>query len=160
MVYDSWGQYAKALENYEKSLAIKRKIGDVQGEAVTLNNIGVVYKSWGQYAKALEFYEKSLAITRKIGDVKGEGATLWNMAYVHMAMGQYPEALSNLNKALEIYTRIGVPTDGVKDSMAEVYLEMGDIDKAAQYAKGRTPLAGFSSSRPTIPTPRRTTKAS
>jgi tetratricopeptide (TPR) repeat protein len=134
VVHRSWGQYAKALEFYERSLAIYREIGDVAFEGKTLNNIGEVYRSWGQYAKALEFYQKSLTIKREIGDVQGEGTTLWNMAYVHVAMGQYPEALANLDKALEIYTRIGVPRDGVKDSMAEVYLEMGDMDKAAQYA--------------------------
>ena len=67
LVYDSWGQYPKALEYYERSLAITRKLRDVKVEGVTLNNIGLVYKSWGQYPKALEYYEKSLAITRKIG---------------------------------------------------------------------------------------------
>jgi tetratricopeptide (TPR) repeat protein len=72
-VYYSWGQYAKALEYFEKSLAIFRKIGDVEGEALTLKNIGDVYYSWGQYAKARENYEKSLAIFRKLGYVQGEG---------------------------------------------------------------------------------------
>ena len=39
-VYNSWGQYPKALEYYEKSLAIRQKLGDVKGEGVTLNYIG------------------------------------------------------------------------------------------------------------------------
>ena len=39
MVYKSLGQYPKALEYFEKSLAIRQKLGDVQGEGVTLNNI-------------------------------------------------------------------------------------------------------------------------
>ena len=60
-VYYSWGQYPKALEYFEKSLAITRKLGDVKGEGVTLNNIAYgLLQSWGQYPKALEYYEKSL----------------------------------------------------------------------------------------------------
>ena len=64
-MYRDWGQYAKAVEYYEKSLQIARKIGNVKGEGNTLNNLGIVYKDWGQYAKAVEYYEKSLQIKQE-----------------------------------------------------------------------------------------------
>ncbi len=134
-VYRSWGQYAKALECDEKSLSIDRKIGNLKGEGISLNNIGLVYMSWGQYTKALEFYEKGLAIFRKIEDVETEGITLSNIAHLNMAMGKHDQALANLRKTLDIYTRIKVPTDGVKNSIGEVYLEMGDIASAEPFIK-------------------------
>ena len=40
VVYKSRGQYQEALEYYERSLAIKTKLGDVKGEGFTLTNIG------------------------------------------------------------------------------------------------------------------------
>jgi CHAT domain-containing protein/Tfp pilus assembly protein PilF len=134
-IYRFWGEYAKATEYYEKALAIFKKIGGVKTEGVTLNNVALVYRSWGQYAKALDYYEKALAIFRKIGDVKGEGMTLSNIADVNMAMGKYDQALADLRKTLDIYTRIKVPTDEVKDSIGEAYLEMGDMANAERFIK-------------------------
>ena len=129
------GQYQKALELYEKSLAIRQKLGDVKGEGVTLNNIGQVYKSWGQYQKALEFYEKDLAITQKLGDVQGEGVTLNNIAGVYDSWGQYQKALEFYEKSLALQKRIGVPYDGTEDSIGNVYLTMGDIQRAEPILK-------------------------
>ena len=50
----SQGDLEKAMQKYEQALSAFSKIGKKTGEAVCLNNIGLVYKSWGQYAKALE----------------------------------------------------------------------------------------------------------
>ena len=65
-MYSDWGQYDKALEYYEKSLELSRKLGDVKGEGNTLNNLGNVYKDWGQYTKAVEYYEKSLELKESL----------------------------------------------------------------------------------------------
>jgi len=54
-VYYDQGNYQKALDNFEKSLAIKIKIqgNDSLDVAVSLTNIGLVYRSQGNYPKAL-----------------------------------------------------------------------------------------------------------
>ena len=95
----------------------------------------MVYYSWGQYPKALEYYEKSLAITQKIGDVKQEGVTLNNIAGVYDSWGQYPKALEYYEKGLAIQKRIGVPFDGTENSIGNVYLTMGDMQKAEPLLK-------------------------
>jgi len=134
-VYNSWGDYAKALNYYEKVHDILRKLGDVKGEGTTLNNIAGVYNSLGQHAKALDYYAKSVEIARKIGDVRQESVTLWNMAYVHLAMEKYDQAIAGFDKTLDIYARMGVPNDGVKNSIGEAYLEMGNIAQAEPFLK-------------------------
>jgi tetratricopeptide (TPR) repeat protein len=134
-VYRSWGQYQKALENYEKTLAITQKSGNVKGEGVTLNSIGDVYRSWGQYQKALEYYERSLAIRRKIGDVRGEGATLSRLGSVYRYWGQHERALENYQSALVLQNRIGVPIKGTKELIGNVYLDLGELDKAEPIIK-------------------------
>ncbi len=134
-VYYDWGQYAKAVEFFEKSLAIKRKIGDVKGEGATLSNLGIIYLNWGQYAKAVEFYNKSLEITRKIGDVKTEGQILGNLALVCQHSGLSDKALTNFQKALAIYLKIGVPANWPKDCIGNLYLDMGDVQKAEPFVR-------------------------
>jgi len=129
-VYSYWVQYPKALEYCEKSLAITRRIGDTRQEGVALNNIGLVYKSWGQYPQAMEYCEKSLAIRQKLGDVKGESVALNNIGLVYKSWGQYPQAMEYYEKGLAIQKKIGVPSDGTEDSIGNMYVSTGDMQRA------------------------------
>lgn len=42
LVYTNLGPYPKALAYHEQALAIRREIGDRQGEGVDLSNLGVL----------------------------------------------------------------------------------------------------------------------
>ena len=64
-VYRAQGEYTKALEYCEKSLATKlTAYGDRDHPAIarSYNNIGLVFRSQQEYAKELECYTKSLVI--------------------------------------------------------------------------------------------------
>jgi tetratricopeptide (TPR) repeat protein len=89
-LYDDLAQKQKALEYYEKALAIFQDVGDRAGEAATLNNIGLVYEALGQKKKALAYYEKALSISKAVGDRAGEAATLNNIGLVYDAKSKKP----------------------------------------------------------------------
>ena len=65
LVYDSMGEYEKALSYYEKDhwkssqIALPPNHPDL---ATSYNNIGLVYASMGEYEKALASYERPLEI--------------------------------------------------------------------------------------------------
>jgi tetratricopeptide (TPR) repeat protein len=101
--YRALGQYKRAIEYQEQSLAITREIGDRSGEANSLGNLGIAYKSLGQYERAIEYQEQSLAITREIGDRWGEGASLFNLGIALVGLDRHAEALQNYQQALAIY---------------------------------------------------------
>jgi CHAT domain-containing protein/tetratricopeptide (TPR) repeat protein len=107
LVYESVGQYPKALEFFSQALAIRKDIGDKAGEGNSLNSIGAVYNYLGQYPKALEFYQQALAISKDIGDKAGEGTTLGNIGVVYNSLGQYPKALDFFSQALAIRQEVG-----------------------------------------------------
>ena len=92
--------------------------------------MGSIYKSLGQYAKALDYFERSLVICKKIGDVSGEGTTLGNIGDTYAQTGKYDEALKAANESLLIQKKIGVPVKGIKDSIANYYLDAGNTVKA------------------------------
>jgi len=134
-VHRSWGQYDKALGYFEKSLAITRKIGDVRGEATSLNNLGRIYQSWGKYGKALESYAQSLEISRKIGDVKGEASSLRSLGIVSAALGEHAEAKQYFEQVLVIEKRLDISTTLTNTLLAQLYMDMGDIQRAEAYVK-------------------------
>merc|ERR1712072_179531 len=67
MVYEDQGNQDKAIEYFEKSLAIKLETlgSEHPSVASSYNNLGAVYETQGNYDKAIEFFEKSLAIKLK-----------------------------------------------------------------------------------------------
>jgi class 3 adenylate cyclase/tetratricopeptide (TPR) repeat protein len=62
------GDYAKAVENYEASLAIRERTGDKAGMGALLSNLGVIAEYRGDYESSRQFHERALALRREIGD--------------------------------------------------------------------------------------------
>ena len=84
-VYKNMGKYAKALENYEKSLAICLNVlGPEHPSTATLyNGIGLVYYNMGEYEKVLYYCAKALPIAEKSGDVELKWRVLDAMSGIH-----------------------------------------------------------------------------
>ena len=85
--YYSLGDYRRAIDHHEQSLAIAREIGDRRGEGAALGNLGSCYSSLGDYRRAIDHHEQSLAIAREIGDRRGEGDALGNLGTATTAWG-------------------------------------------------------------------------
>jgi tetratricopeptide (TPR) repeat protein len=51
------GEYARAKQLYEESLAISRELNDRRRSAITLNNLGNVCRALGEYDQAREFLQ-------------------------------------------------------------------------------------------------------
>ena len=118
-----------ALDRYQRALAIRRAIGDREGEAATLNNIGGLYMRRDR-AAALDHYQQALAIRRAVGDRQGEAATLNNIGTMHYgdeeaALGYFRQALTAAREARE---RRG---EGVTlNNMGLAYSRMRDWDRS------------------------------
>ena len=56
-VYQSLGDYQRAIEYQEKHLKIAKEIGDRAGKGIAYGNLGNAYQSLGDYLKAIEYHE-------------------------------------------------------------------------------------------------------
>jgi len=103
---------AKALENYQESLAITRHLaeilpGDLQASrdlAVSLDNVADMLK-YNDFTQALELYRKSLAIRRNLADTRpGDFRTPWGIA---ASLDNVADMLENSDpvQALELYRK-------------------------------------------------------
>ena len=69
-VHDNKGEYDKALEHYQKALAIELKQLGLEHPSVatSYNNMAYIYKTKKDLAKAKEYWEKAYAIfSEKLG---------------------------------------------------------------------------------------------
>ncbi len=133
--YKSLGEYQKAIEFHQQSLAIKREIGDRGGEAKSYGNLGTVYGSLGEYQKAIEFYQQSLAIEREIGDQGGEAASYNNLGNVYYSLGEYQKAIEFHQQSLAIKREIGDRGGEASsyNNLGNVYSSLGEYQKAIEF---------------------------
>ncbi len=141
--YYSLGQYQRAIESYQQSLAIAREIGDQAGEGVALSGLGNAYRSLGQYQRAIESYQQSLAIAREIGDQAGEGTTLGNLGNAYHSLGQCQRAIEfyqhHLAIAREIRDRAG--EGRALGNLGNAYRSLGQYQRAIEFYQQHLAIA-------------------
>jgi CHAT domain-containing protein/tetratricopeptide (TPR) repeat protein len=105
VVYDSLGEYQKALDFYKQALPLWRAVSARGGEANTLNNIGHVYYSLGEKQKALDFLNQALTLRRAADEPDEEAGILRNIASVYESMGEKQKAQDFYAQADEALSR-------------------------------------------------------
>jgi predicted ATPase/DNA-binding SARP family transcriptional activator/DNA-binding CsgD family transcriptional regulator len=121
------GDYARAQELFEASLALRRQLDDPQGVAGCLNNLGNVAQYQGDYARAAACHEESLAISRQIEDTWGIAGSLTNLAVVAGEQGDYTQAETYFGESLELRRQLG--------DMVSIALTLGNLGVLARYRR-------------------------
>src|SRR5690606_8690691 len=96
-----------ALAYYEQALPLCREVGDKNGEATTLNNIGLAYRSLGEMQQALTYYAQALPLRLQIEDRWGERVTRYNMTMAHRDLGNLAAAEEQLRIVVAIDEAVG-----------------------------------------------------
>eukprot|EP00698_Gefionella_okellyi_P005749 TRINITY_DN15209_c0_g1_i1.p1 TRINITY_DN15209_c0_g1~~TRINITY_DN15209_c0_g1_i1.p1 ORF type:complete len:553 (+),score=97.09 TRINITY_DN15209_c0_g1_i1:50-1708(+) len=98
-LYDNTTDFEQAIECYKKFLLACRRTGDVEGEAMALNHLGVDYQLLGEefYARAISCHSRH----RDIADVRGKYVAHCNLGLLFAAMGRSDRAVLNFRHALK-----------------------------------------------------------
>jgi CHAT domain-containing protein/Tfp pilus assembly protein PilF len=133
----------QAIVAWEKALQLYQQAGNLQRQAVILNNIGAVYNGLGENQKALDYYNQSLPLRRQVGDKAGEANTLTSIGLVYNNLGENQKALDYLNQSLPLSRQVGNKA-GVATTLNNiglVYLALGENQKALDYFNQSLPLS-------------------
>ncbi|CAN5269073.1 hypothetical protein BH23GEM4_BH23GEM4_17270 [soil metagenome] len=145
-LYTLLREFAAAEEALQKSLDIRREVGDRVGERNTLRSLGLLRWHEGRNPEALEPIEQALAIDREREDLEAIVGDLSNLGIVLKGMGEYERARSCLEEALELVDDI--PAEQFEDSqesglplklsyilnnLAHIHRELGDPERGLGY---------------------------
>ena len=97
----------EALWCFDKSMAIRQRIGDREGLSRSLHNKGALHRRRGEYDHALRCYRQSLEIKTKVGNREGVAASHYNIGNVYCLQGEYELAREEYQGSLTIRERIG-----------------------------------------------------
>jgi predicted ATPase/DNA-binding XRE family transcriptional regulator/uncharacterized protein HemY len=127
------GDYERASNFLEESLALQRELADRQGIAMALQALGVVALYHGDYRPAVTLFEENLALRREIGDPWGIAAALGNLGQAVFLLGDNEQAILLHEEALTLRRDLGNKR-GIAESLNELGLvawSRRDYDQAA-----------------------------
>ncbi|MBK9249540.1 MAG: tetratricopeptide repeat protein [Ignavibacteria bacterium] len=133
-VYRTQGTFDKALEFYEKALAMYLQLGDTSGAARVTGNIGLVYSGVGSFTKALEYYQQALAVHKELGEKSAVARVNGNIGVLYYSLNAYDKALEFMKIALIAHIEIGEKQGAarVTGNLGNVYDDLGSYDKALE----------------------------
>jgi tetratricopeptide (TPR) repeat protein len=100
---------AAALERFQASLAIARRIGDQACAASTLGELGKLWMDAGQMREAIAAFTEAMEIDQRRGNPVGVAIDLEMLGTVHERQGQYAAAVEKYQLALELLRKYGSP---------------------------------------------------
>ncbi|RYX86281.1 hypothetical protein EON83_03395 [bacterium] len=116
------GQYDKALEFARKAAETAAARGDVSGEALCTEDIGLIYNHTGQSKNAIETFKHVQSLGERLNNPMVQVLALQGQAGAYTAMGQLDTALSLLERAVPISApTINTLQISTLSSLANVY---------------------------------------
>lgn len=101
------GNFQEALEHYQISIELFKKLGEENRVAIAYNDIAYIFQSQGLVEKAIENYIKSLKLLEKMDDKASLGACLNNIGLLYHDQSNYEKALEYYMKGLEVKEELG-----------------------------------------------------
>ncbi len=120
--------------NSERALAIYEELGDLTGQAHTMNVLGANAYWRGDWAGALDFYRKCLVIDRRTGNPVNVAFGHLNIGEIALDQGRLDDAEGEFTEALREWRASGYRSGvGAATAMlARVAGNRGRFDEAAQ----------------------------
>lgn len=88
-------RHIKSMDYYQKALSISEQIGDQEGIAVSLINMGNAFCTIKDYQTGIEFLDRSLLLSDKIGSPYRKKEAYEGLAQLYELQGNYLKALEN-----------------------------------------------------------------
>jgi hypothetical protein len=129
-VHQALGNETAALVSYSRSLALKTRIGDRRGAAITLGNLGRYCALLGRDEDARGFLGLDLEIAQADGDARGEARMLIDLAGLDRDDAAYVAAREKLVRAQGL-----AAATGLRQLEFEALLERAITAIAAKDAK-------------------------
>jgi serine phosphatase RsbU (regulator of sigma subunit) len=134
-LYESFGDYEKALQFCLQAHKLATKNHDRETEAETCSQLGMIYTRLCDFNKALEYYQGGLLIREEMNDENAMASSLNRIGMIMRLTKKYDESLGYYNKSLEIRRKnkqiTSIPWTLL--GMASTYEEMQKTSEALEY---------------------------
>ena len=127
MLAGGQGDYDRAVELYEESLALYKNMGHTKGTSGPLRELGLVAYHQGDYERAVRLSEQALAMSRESGSAFGSGLAVCTLTDALRAQGDIERARTLLEESLASLRRRTYPLR-VANAVAITLSRLGSIE--------------------------------
>ena len=134
-VYFYKNQYEKALEFYQKALAIRKETDDKTGIADIYNNIANIYSNQENYQTTLDYYNQALKISEELNDSTNIASYHRSIGATYLVMENYKKSLEHYLIALDVVKKLNKPGVVAKlyNTIGNIYSDITSYDAALKY---------------------------
>jgi predicted ATPase/class 3 adenylate cyclase len=134
---DISGEFDRARELCERSLALHEELGDEHGRAVLLHRLGIMAMREGDLARARELVETSHAIHEGHTDTWGLAQTIGTLGAIERDAGNAGRAYELIAESADLSHRVGVLWwhAGMLIELGALSLEAGRLEDAERNAR-------------------------
>ena len=132
LVYEYRSENELSIPFFRESVEYQRKTNNLLELSISLYGLGRANNNIGNRDLGQSQLQESLEISRKIDDRQGVAYALNELALIELQNKNYEQALQMYSEASEIFAEGGSVSkvwDSL-DSLAEVYIKIGDVEKA------------------------------
>lgn len=153
ITYAHMGNIAEAVPAYANALSIAREIGDLEGEASILVNLGNTLNYGGLYREAIPCLLQGAAFSENQSATwRYRPAALCNLAQSYLYLGDYGRGFEAISKAVELSEDPKNAFDGMARAVREftyvqLALELGKLEDARKHATACAAFAQKSGTR-------------
>lgn len=124
-----------AIMSYQKSIAVKKRLGDRKGIAITLHNIGLIFFNRSDYQQALDYERRAYDIFKSLEHQLGMAETLNSTGSIFLYLADYPKSLDYYLKALKIFETLHDEhrEAGTYGNIGLVYDHLSQFNKALEF---------------------------
>ncbi|MFC9692095.1 BTAD domain-containing putative transcriptional regulator [Kribbella sp. NPDC056951] len=136
------GDTAVAIAYGERALVMRRRCGDLAGEAATLGTLGTIRMMLGENLLARDDLEQCLAILRVTAGPPHRAMALINLGLLDHATGRNAEALDRLGEALELFRQSGnrIGEAHALGALGKTYEALSDYPAALEHQQAALEL--------------------
>ena len=141
------GCYKRSLEHFFRAHELFAASDQLDGVAMSMNNIGNIYRIMEDIDRSLLFFEESVSIYQDIKDYSGLVQALSNKAAVLIDSDRFEEAACVLRLAEDIAEKNSIPTNHILNKWGILFIrqkEYGRAEEILNSALANTDLANHS----------------
>ena len=129
------GEPERAMAEHSRALGLREKVGDIEGVANSLVNLGIGAANLGDWPASRTHYTRALEIFRKIADKPSIAMTLNNLGDLLLKQGDAAQAERHFVESLRVARRLGdsVETVTALGNLAEALLVRGAAQEALEH---------------------------
>ena len=127
------GELEKAVYSGQ-SLELYEELGDLRGQAIVLNNLGLIAQERSDWDKALELYRRVLEIMDMMGDRASVSVAKYNVAEMLNDQGRLDEAEVMLREVLRVWRASGNEADAAeaRRELGRLFARRAEFDTARE----------------------------